>query len=555
MSKLLLVLRTLAHLKLTQLLYYIQRRYIARKTFSAGQVIELRDDFKLSLPLPVDGIICGGTTFKFINVEFQFDDDIDWQLEDASRLWLYNLHYFDYLRDDGCPGEKGCELIDSWIDHNPQISAPGWEPYTASLRIVNWIFFLSRHPEEASVTRLASLYEQALWLENNVELHILANHYFENLKALAFAGLYFSGPDAERWLSYSQQNLIEQVREQFLEDGGHYEASPMYHSIMLENCLDLYNLYSGNKYHDSSLMAELFSQQVVASLSHLEGIVLPGEILPMFNDSAGGIAPGLGELQGYWHRLQGGVVDPGRDDSIQDRSGIIAMRDTGYFGYRSDTLSCIFKCSEIRPGYQPGHTHCDLLSYELMIGERPVIVDARVYDYTDSDERRYSRSTCAHNTIQIDDKEQSEIWSVFRVARRADVENADISAEGDGFRFRGQYRPYWSGASGISHERVATYTNSVLKIHDAVTGAGEHMITGFIHIHPDVECRLAENEVFLSVDGNDIARITFSTNTEVLIEDGWFYPEFSLRTKSRVIKIKNYDVLPVIQDYTITLLH
>mgnify|MGYP001118904895 CR=1 FL=1 len=47
------------------------------------------------------------------------------------------------------------------------------------------------------------------------------------------------------------------------------------------------------------------------------------------------------------------------------------------------------------------------------------LTDTGVYHYRESAERRYSRSTEAHNTIEIDGAEQSEVWKSFRVGRRA----------------------------------------------------------------------------------------------------------------------------------------
>ena len=77
------------------------------------------------------------------------------------------------------------------------------------------------------------------WLEKNDERHILANHYFENLKALLFAGCFFIGKDADRWRERALVEIPKQLREQTLQDGGHYERSPQYHALMLENYLDI----------------------------------------------------------------------------------------------------------------------------------------------------------------------------------------------------------------------------------------------------------------------------------------------------------------------------
>lgn len=57
------------------------------------------------------------------------------------KLWRYNLHYFDYLLDSDRCSKAKARLISDWIDRNPIGIGDGWEPYTLSLRIVNWIKF------------------------------------------------------------------------------------------------------------------------------------------------------------------------------------------------------------------------------------------------------------------------------------------------------------------------------------------------------------------------------------------------------------------------------
>ena len=71
------------------------------------------------------------------------------------------------------------------------------------------------------------------------EYHLLGNHLFENFKALCFAGLYFKSKESGKWFNKGLRGLKEQVKEQILQDGGHFELSPMYHCIILEGMLDL----------------------------------------------------------------------------------------------------------------------------------------------------------------------------------------------------------------------------------------------------------------------------------------------------------------------------
>ena len=110
----------------------------------------------------------------------------------------------------------------------------GWEPYTISLRTVNWIkWFLSgNNPKQQWLT---SLFFQVQALEQQLEYHLLGNHLFANAKSLLFAGCFFKGELANKWLKHSLSILEKEIPEQILSDGGNFELTPMYHNIILFN--------------------------------------------------------------------------------------------------------------------------------------------------------------------------------------------------------------------------------------------------------------------------------------------------------------------------------
>ena len=107
--------------------------------------------------------------------------------------------------------------------------------------MVNWIkWILENNINDKKI--ISSLFEQVHNLDNSVEFHILGNHIFANAKALIFAGIFFDGTNGDIWYRKGCKILQKELREQFLKDSGHFELSPMYHSIMIEDILDLLNL-------------------------------------------------------------------------------------------------------------------------------------------------------------------------------------------------------------------------------------------------------------------------------------------------------------------------
>ena len=242
-------------------------------------------------------------SFKFLNEE-KFLSEIGWDGAECGKLWRYNQHYFDDLNSFGADQRYDFhrQLMFDWIDKNKAGSGTGWEPYPTSLRIVNWIkWSFAGHtlPDEC----LQSLTIQTRWLSKNIEWHILGNHLFANAKALVFAGLFFDGEEPRRWLDTGLEILINEVSEQVLPDGGHFERSPMYHSIFLEDMLDIINLFEAFPNVTISDQLKLFRKIASRMLTWLENMCHPDQEIAFFNDAAIGIAPTPKALRSYARRL------------------------------------------------------------------------------------------------------------------------------------------------------------------------------------------------------------------------------------------------------------
>lgn len=359
----------------------------------------------------------GPNRFRFLNAEHGLRNG-DWNDRALPKLWLYNLHYFDDLVADGAPLRAGwhLELLRSWIAANPPGAGNGWEPYCLSLRIVNWIkWLLSGHAagdEAARRELLDSLAAQTRYLAGRLERHLLGNHLWANYKALLFAGLFFDGEEGARWLDIGLRGMRREIGEQILADGGHFERSPMYHAILLEDLLDLIQL--GERYAPavSREDLELWRARATAMLGWLAVMTHPDGGIAFFNDAAHGIAPELAPLQDYARTL-------GLDPPERSAEPLQLLPESGYARLQYGEAVLIADIGEVGPNYLPGHAHADTLSFELSLRGRRVLVNAGTSRYDTGAERLWQRGTAAHNTVQIDDQDSSEVWSSFRVARRA----------------------------------------------------------------------------------------------------------------------------------------
>ena len=560
MKQLGLYLRTLAHLRPSQVAYFLRRR-ILHQSGSIVQTSAAKIRFGISMQ---SGVCVSSSTgddrsFCFLRQsKTHRPGHVDWVSKDMPKLWRYNLHYFDFLHDPHRSYDSNSLLITDWIQHNPEGAEDAWEPYTVSLRIVNWIkFFLAighssfkeRTEELLKDEWVESLYHQALWLEQNIEYHFLANHYLKNGVALFFAGVYFEGIDADRWFQKGLKILREELDEQFLADGGHFERSPMYHSICLVDYLDVLNLARNSSDVIPCDMVNEFADKVTKAVDFLNGICLPDRAIPLFNDSALGIAPTPHQISAYAERVIK-YNAPTQSNGLMVRT----YPSSGYYVCRQDDDMIIVDCGHIGAEYNPAHAHCDVLSYELVVEGRRVIVDSGVFDYEPSWERAYARSTKAHNTVLIDGKEQSEIWGVFRVARRARPIHGHLAEIGDGsVLFEGAHDGYRRLLGKPIHRRRISYDKQGSWIvTDELEGTGHHRMESFVHIHPDFTIsKLGTSSIRIESYGKAIATIEAPNTCQVEIVQGCYFPEFGLSQKNRVLVFSCSGELPLQLSYRI----
>lgn len=555
-----LYVRTLGYLRPSQVAYFLYRRILPQLPFVAKTAVaSLRVGGSMMSDIIGHHSTGDDSHFCFLGQSKRVEQrNVSWGCREMPKLWRYNLHYFDYLHDPQRSYENKCFLITDWIEHNPPVTGDGWEPYTASLRIVNWIkFFLlpkvARVEERSDISPplewARSLYQQSLWLEQNIEYHILANHYLKNGVALFCAGIYFQGTDADRWLQKGLEILRTELTEQFLADGGHFERSPMYHSICVVDYLDVLNLTQNSPDVISHEITSEFASKVTTALDFLSRICMPDGDIPLFNDSAFGIAPAPAEIFDYAERVIGYKL-PQRSTNLT----ITALSSSGYYVCRKANDMAIIDCGPIGPDYQPGHAHCDMLSYELAIDGRRVVVDSGVFDYEPSQERSYARSTRAHNTVIVDGEEQSEIWGVFRVGRRAKPIRCRIDRTEEGaILFEGVHDGYSRLPGKPIHRRRIFYdAQGRWVVADELTGAGIHHMESVVHIHPDFTIVQSGAKSFrVERCGEMIAAIEVLSDCQTMVEAGCYFPEFGLSSKNSVIALSCSGEVPLQLSYRI----
>ena len=469
---------------------------------------------------------------------FGSSDSLDicgWNSLEHEKLWRYNQHYFNDLNAWRSFERKEWHrnIIEDWIEKNPPTFGVGWEPYPTSLRIINWIkWWLSGN--EPSNTTLTSLAMQVRFLEKRLEWHLLGNHILANAKALIFAGLFFDGREADRWLRLGLSVLERELREQILIDGGHIERSTMYQGIVLEDILDLINAAN---YWPSCIDLKFAIEWDTKAKKMIEWLTLmshPDGKISFFNDAAFDVAHPAASLANYACSLGLELSQKLTNNKID----IDHLDASGYIRLSCRDAVAILDVAEVGLEYNPGHAHADTLSFELSVFGQRIVVNGGTSCYGNSKERVLERQTSSHSTVEIDGASSSHVWGGFRVAERAYPVDLKINNSGqDSVFISCSHTGYRRIFKPVIHRRSWIFNEKTLCIKDEVQGCNLLSIARFI-FDPKVIIRWCD-ENFWEIDLPNKKTIT------ILVEGGmgelmqaFYSPQFGRRVETQCLAVK-----------------
>lgn len=528
------LLRTLWHLRAGQIAAQLRTRampgwkdpsWVARRASPRAPPIRWRPvtDWLVPAPQANTAAALHAGRFTFTSDERTLGWPPDWATANAPLLWRYNLHYLEWLW--ALPAEERLAAALDWSRRNPPTpGAVGWAPYPTSLRLPT-LCMLAAHDPEAAGKLWPTIWRQAEHLSHRLEYHLLGNHLLENGIALAFTGACFADPDADRWLHTGLGLLRDQLPEQVLRDGMHFERSPMY-QVRLVHALAL-AANTGNE-QVRSLVVDPLARMTAA----LESLCHPDGQIALFNDAAFGVYPEPGTVTAFARAVLG-----------DDRNGPrhTHLPDAGYFMDRTPGGDAVFcDAGPLGPDYLPGHAHGDIFSFELSLGGNRIVVDAGTYDYVPSEMRSYCRSTAAHNTVTVDDADQAEFWSAFRVGRRGRPHGIVHAAATDGFTLSGWHDGFRHLRGRPIHRREFRWHDAgVLVVRDEVIATKAVTVASRIHLHPD--CRISEvaDRIVRGTHGDVPFTLAVAEGPAPRVTDGWYCPGFGVRQRNPVIVLES----------------
>jgi len=469
--------------------------------------------------------------FCFLNESVDLGWPIDWnspQLLELPRLWRFQFQYQEWLLDLALDVKKTSEetanslwkIVLQWIQahppHDTPFSVDAWHPFCISRRMPVWLTLLAILPPAAEQLPSIrnSLLQQAETLFRNLETDLGGNHLLENARALAMAGASFTGPRAERWLERSCDILQQELHQQILSHGEHFERSPMYHCQMIEALRDV-SLATAGRAPQISTLCQAACQRMAKFLAV---ILHPDGEIPLLSDS------GFGE-----------AVVP-QQHSVVSSPGEAGPNDAAsYWACRRDEDFLLFDAGPVGADHLPAHAHADLLTIEASLNGKRILVDSGTFNYEADEMRQYCRSTAAHNVLEIDGQNQCDVWSRFRMGRRGRPSTLIsgtmnqwewAAAVHDAYAFCGVPQVgRWVGCHADRHWVIL----------DWARGQGRHRLVNRLHLHPDVTGKIVDQQFKLEL-GVHSFWMTALGNGTLRLATSWYCPEFGIRQPSLVLE-------------------
>jgi len=418
------------------------------------------------------------------------------------------------------------QQIDSWIEQCPVGRGPNWvSALELGIRLVNWSItwqllggsraklFATAEGAAFRERWLRSVYEQTRMVVGNLSRFSSANNHLigEATGVYVAASTWPLWPQMHTWSERCREILEEECHKQNAPDGGNREQAFAYQTFVLDFLL-IAGLAARARGEDFS---PLYWRRLEQMVDFLASVTSFAGRLPMVGDGDDGCVVKLAPEPGF--SPHGSLIATGAvlfdrpdlaakagalDSKTATLLGVEAVRRLAFLkrrgraGFRPQIqfaesgyylLGNAFETpDEVRLLVDAGtlgylsiaaHGHADALAFTLDIGDKEILIDPGTYSYhTDPAWRRYFRSTLAHNTVGVDNEDQSQQAGSFMWSSHARARCIEFQAGIGRQRFVGEHYGYQRLADPVVHRREIVFDpdEQSIKVIDLLRCAGEH---------------------------------------------------------------------------------
>jgi hypothetical protein len=473
---------------------------------------------------------------KYLDFEEVGDSKITWELNRHQHLVTLAKAY--WLTGDEKFAREIFAQWTHWWKENPYPIGVNWaSSLEVAFRSLSWIwtfFLLQERP--LFTPELRTQWKGALSLNGRHIETYLSTYFSPNTHLLGEAlALFFLGTlfpnlrGAERWRWRGWEILEREAGKQVREDGFYSEQSTYYHVYAVDIFLQARILAGLNAVAISSAFDQIVQRM-------LNALLLLGRagVPPMIGDDDGGrlFDRRRNRAEHMLDPLATGAVLYGRGDfksvagsSREETLWLLGKQGLAEFdalpstqrSTRSTALldSGLYLMADEKSGQQllidagplgsrsGGHGHADALSICLVQNGRSLLIDPGTFEYIGpSGERARLRGTGAHNTMQVDGRDQIEStgpfsWKEFpqiKVEQWITGQHFDL--------FQGSHDGYSRLPSPVIHRRwVFQKKGEFWMVCDQAQGREPHQLDIAWHIGSNLSP--AASQSYLFVDGRE----------------------------------------------------
>ncbi len=508
---------------------------------------------------------------------------------DIKYVWEINRHLeFPVLaiayKSTG--DEKYLEALEralqAWLYQCPFPLGVNWcSALECAIRIINWslmwqilggdhgVLFSSDDHRDTRASLFKSIEHHLLYIRRNFSRFSSANNHLIGEAAGVFIACNtwsFDGQSGE-WANDAKSILVQETLRQIGPDGVGREQAVGYVPFVLE-----FLLIAGAASQANDIkLPEEYWRRICLALKFLDSITDSSGKMANFGDSDDGAVLRIwgydmtSRIRGL-HKLANTLIaDADKSHKSCDTFGLnfeqlddstrntpVAFTDGGYYvlqttNRRKDTLHCVFDCGPLGYLSTAAHGHADALSFVMNVDGQRVLVDPGTYAYhTERPWRDYFRGTAAHNTIRIDESDQSQIAGSFMWQRSAESTCESYTYDQSLQTVKASHDGYLRLTDPLLHaRRVQLHTEpQQVVVTDELICKGTHFVELHWHLAPD--CLVVEEgdsfrvttataEIVFRVAGNaNLTMELVSGSTDPIC--GWYSDRFDRKVATNTLR-------------------
>lgn len=515
-----------------------------------------------------------------------------WELSRMYWLWWIGKAY--WISGNGVWTKEFVCLIDDWQTNNPIDIGINWVmPMEVSIRGF-WLtmgfglFYGAPNINDLWWSNYLKLvYKHGEYLINNLEYFPnLTNHYISNCFGLLSLGSFFYLEDQGKiWFNEGYKRILNEIENQVLEDGVHFELSICYHRLVLEMFLISSAIckQSGNPFPDWAMKKLEKMSEFLYDYSSVDLTI------PQFGDNDDGIILKVTNNQNIYDHsdtLTLAAVIFNRSDFIEkckefSQSALLITGTEGYELFKSlkkisenkfknltqkilndDELQnikitepriklyseggfAILENSYFKSIFDVGviglHGNNDTLSFVLNSKSNQIIIDPGTYCYTsDIATRNLLRSSKAHNSPVIDNFEIAEFDGLWRVKKEIPKPITRNLSNNNCIEIESTHLGYKK--YNVVIKRKLTLLEKEFTVIDEFLGDREH--NSNIRFTLNENCKIEKILTNKAIISCLLDRIEFTCSEPFEITDEWYSPSYGVRVSTKGINIMIINLIP-----------